>query len=223
MLITDRWLSKVLKLNAYYSNDIIISEKIKKKKRVFITVKDKKVFKNLNKSKFKFIGKNIILKKKICKEKSLITNKIKFLIVSKKYKQKIINLCIKNMRHSRFDLDKRVSKYQIRKIRTSWITEYFKKKKMKNTHVMFLNNKLIGFVFLKIKKQNAIIDLICIDKKYSGYGFGKYLILYLQTYYNKFKNIIVGTYTKNKKALNFYKSNKFKTIYTYNVYHYYAK
>ena len=68
MLITDRWLSKVLKLNAYYSNDIIISEKIKKKKRVFITVKDKKVFKNLNKSKFKFIGKNIILKK-ICKEK----------------------------------------------------------------------------------------------------------------------------------------------------------
>ena len=94
---------------------------------------------------------------------------------------------------------------------------------MKNTHVMFLNNKLIGFVFLKIKKQNAIIDLICIDKKYSGYGFGKYLILYLQTYYNKFKNIIVGTYTKNKKALNFYKSNKFKTIYIYNVYHYYAK
>ena len=50
MLITDRWLSKVLKLNAYYSNYIIISEKIKKKKRVFITVKDKKVFKNLNKS-----------------------------------------------------------------------------------------------------------------------------------------------------------------------------
>ncbi|MAW01535.1 MAG: hypothetical protein CMI81_01410 [Candidatus Pelagibacter sp.] len=223
MFITDRWLSKVLKLNAYHSNNIILPVKIKKKKRVFITIKDKKFFKNTKKSKFKFIGKNIILKKKIFKEKNLINNKIKFLIVSRKYKQKIIKLCIKNMSHSRFDLDKRLSKYQIRKIRTAWIAEYFKKKKLKNTHIMLLNNKLIGFVFLKIKKKNAIIDLICIDKKYSGSGFGKYLILYLQTYYNKFKNIIVGTYTKNKKALNFYKSSKFKTIYTYNVYHYYAK
>ena len=45
----------------------------------------------------------------------------------------------------------------------------------------------------------------------------------LQLQFPKLKNIIVGTYKKNKKAMLFYKKYGFKEIKTYNVFHYYEK
>tara|TARA_E500000178_G_C16816488_1_gene659443 strand:- start:168 stop:857 length:690 start_codon:yes stop_codon:yes gene_type:complete len=229
MLIKDFWLSKVSNINCFNIKSPHLSkDKLNIKKNLLITCKTKEInkVKNVNKKnnlEFKFIGKNIIFIRKIDSKKIKLENDFNLSISKEKDKQKLVDICVKNMKSSRFDLDKRIPKVVVKKIRLSWISSYFLNSKDKRIYSATHKNKIVGLLCVLKKKRNIFIDLISISKNYSGKGFGSRIIDNLQIKFPKYKSIIVGTYNKNKKAILFYKKYGFKKIKTYNVFHYYEK
>lgn len=229
MLIKDFWLSKVSNINCFnIKSPYLNNNKFNIKKNLFITCKTDKINKvkyvyKKNDLKFKFIGKNIIFIKDIDVNKIQLESNFDLSISKKKDKKKLIDICLKNMKSSRFDLDKRIPKAVVKKIRLSWISSYFLNSKNKCIYSATYKNKIVGLLCVLKKKRNIFIDLISISKNYSGRGFGSRIINNLQIKFPKYKSIIVGTYDKNKKAILFYKKYGFKKIKTYKVFHYYEK
>ena len=81
-----------------------------------------------------------------------------------------------------------------------------------------------------------IIDLIAVSKNQIGKNIGKSIIENLQIRFPKFKNIIISikihspiiyiicsNYNIFKRAMNFYRNNKFKKVRSYMVYHFYER
>tara|TARA_B100001093_G_C26762757_1_gene986491 strand:+ start:704 stop:1384 length:681 start_codon:yes stop_codon:yes gene_type:complete len=226
MLVKDLWLSKASNINCFNVKTLSKAKIIKKNTLITCKIKyDKKndLINKKNNSKFKLIGQNVIFSKNINIKNISPNINLDFEVSKKKDKQKIINICLKNMKSSRFDLDLRISRMKVKKIRVNWISSYFLKLENKFIYSVLFKNKLVGLLCILRKKKNIIIDLIAIAKKYNGKGFGGAIIDNLQLQFPKLKNIIVGTYKKNKKAMLFYKKYGFKEIKTYNVYHYYEK
>ena len=228
MLVKDLWLSKASNINCFNVKTLYEDNTEIIKKNTLITCKirdDKK--KNLiirkNNLKFYLIGQNIIFSKKI-NIKNIIPNmNLNFEVSKKKDKKKIIDICLRNMKSSRFDLDLRIPRIKVEKIRVNWVSSYFLKLENKFIYSVLYKNKLVGLLCVLRKKKNIIIDLIAISKKYNGKGIGSAIIDNLQLQFPKLKNIIVGTYNKNKNAVLFYRRYGFKEIKTYNVFHYYEK
>ena len=228
MLVKDLWLSKASNINCFNVKTLYEDNTEIIKKNTLITCKirdDKK--KNLiirkNNLKFYLIGQNIIFSKKI-NIKNIIPNmNLNFEVSKKKDKKKIIDICLRNMKSSRFDLDLRIPRIKVEKIRVNWVSSYFLKLENKFIYSVLYKNKLVGLLCVLRKKKNIIIDLIAISKKYNGKGIGSAIIDNLQLQFPKLKNIIVGTYKKNKNAVLFYRRYGFKEIKTYNVFHYYEK
>ena len=226
MLVKDLWLSKASNINCFNVKTLSKAKIIKKNTLITCKIKyDKKddLINKKNNSKFKLIGQNVIFSKNINIKNISPNINLDFEVSKKKDKQKIINICLKNMKSSRFDLDLRISRMKVKQIRINWISSYFLKLENKFIYSVLFKNKLVGLLCILKKKKNIIIDLIAIAKKYNGKGFGGAIIDNLQLQFPKLKNIIVGTYKKNKKAMLFYKKYGFKEIKTYNVYHYYEK
>ena len=226
MLVKDLWLSKASNINCFNVKTLSKAKIIKKNTLITCKIKfDKKVdlINKKNDSKFKLIGQNVIFSKNINIKNISPNINLDFEVSKKKDKQKIINICLKNMKSSRFDLDLRIPRIKVKKIRVNWISSYFLKLENKFIYSVLFKNKLVGLLCILKKKKNIIIDLIAIAKKYNGKGFGGAIIDNLQLQFPKLNNIIVGTYKKNKKAMLFYKKYGFKEIKTYNVYHYYEK
>lgn len=226
MLVKDLWLSKASNINCFNVKTLSKAKIIKKNTLITCKIKyDKKddLINKKNNSKFKLIGQNVIFSKNINIKNISPNINLDFEVSKKKDRQKIINICLKNMKSSRFDLDLRIPRIKVKKIRVNWISSYFLKLENKFIYSVLFKNKLVGLLCVLKKKKNIIIDLIAISKKYNGKGFGSAIIDNLQLQFPKLKNIIVGTYKKNKKAMLFYKKYGFKEIKTYNVFHYYEK
>ena len=226
MLVKDLWLSKASNINCFNVKTLSKAKIIKRNTLITCKIKyDKKddLINKKNNSKFKLIGQNVIFSKNINIKNISPNINLDFEVSKKKDEQKIINICLKNMKSSRFDLDLRIPRIKVKKIRVNWISSYFLKLENKFIYSVLFKNKLVGLLCVLKKKKNIIIDLIAISKKYNGKGFGSAIIDNLQLQFPKLKNIIVGTYKKNKKAMLFYKKYGFKEIKTYNVFHYYEK
>lgn len=127
------------------------------------------------------------------------------------------------MKSSRFDLDRRIPKHIVKRIRKKWISSYFLKLKNKEIFSIYKKKTLVGLLCVIKRKNNLIIDLIAVSKNQIGKNIGKSIIENLQIRFSKFKNIIVGTYNINKRAMNFYRNNKFKKVRSYMVYHFYER
>ena len=229
MLKNDIWLSRACKINCFNVNKpYFYKEKFKIKKNFLITCKiPKKKQKNnrikRNVSSLRLIGENVIFKKKINTSQIKLNSQINLINSKKNEKKKLINLCMQNMRTSRFDLDLKIPRRKVKNIRQKWISSYFLNLRNKIIFSVYTKKKLIGLLCIIIKKNNLIIDLIALKKKETGQNFGKSIINNLELKFPKFKHIIVGTYKENKGAMSFYKKNHFKIIKNYLVYHYYEK
>ena len=116
MLIKDFWLSKVSNINCFnIKSPHLNKDKLNIKKNLLITCKTKEINKvkyvnKKNNLEFKFIKKNIIFIKNIDIKKIKLENDFNLSISKEKDKQKLIDICVKNMKSSRFDLDKKISK-----------------------------------------------------------------------------------------------------------------
>jgi len=228
MLVKDLWLSKASNINCFNVKTLheVNNEIIKKNTLITCKVRDDKKKNLINKKnnlKFQLIGQNIIFSKKIDIKNISPNVNLNFEVSKKKDKLKIIDICLRNMKSSRFDLDLRIPRIKAKRIRINWISSYFLDTKKKIIYSIKIENKLIGLLCIKKDKKNIVIDLIALKKKFSGMGIGKKMINFLEFKFANYKNILVGTYKENKPAIIFYKKNGFKKFKSYEVYHYYEK
>ena len=197
---------------------------LNKSKKFFIHLKiseyDKLIDRFLQQNNFKLIERNEIYEKK----NKFVVNikKIKLLkirLARSSDKNKISNIAQKNFKYSRFHKDKLISNYYANKIKKNWIENYFYGKRGDELIIAELDKKIVGFLLLINTKKCIFIDLICVDKKYSGRGIGKSMIEYLETNYD-FISIKVGTQSNNLPSKKLYENSGFKINKTNYTYHY---
>ena len=153
-----------------------------------------------------FIGENVVFRKQINIKGIKLNNEINFKKSQKNEKKKLINFCQQNMKSGRFDLDRRIPKHIVKRIRKQWISSYFLKLKNKEIFSIYKKKTLVGLLCVIKRKNILIIDLIAVSKNQIGKNIGKSIIENLQIRFPKFKNIIVGTYNINKRVMNFYRN-----------------
>ena len=135
----------------------------------------------------------------------------------------MIYIAYKNFNFSRFHLDKRLPKIKSNLIKKKTLENYFLGHRSDKIFVQLYKKKISGFCLFKFKNDDiAIIDLICIDKRFSRKGLGSDMIRYSSQRLKKMnrKKIIVSTQEKNLVAIKLYNSLKFIPKSKFFLYHY---
>lgn len=226
MLKIDKWLSTQLRYPAYNINNIDKSFDFSKyrRKKILISIKSNKRIKNsfLKKNKIKLVEKNITFFKN-SKKKKLERNYFKNIRFSNYFdKKKILDIAENSFINSRFFKDKNIKKKVARKIKRDWVLNFFRKKRGEYLIISECNKKVVGFLLILKNKNDYIIDLIAVKKKYQNLGFGTKMIRFLENIVlkrNKVK-IYVSTQSNNKDSIKLYIKNKFKVKYRKYVYHF---
>jgi GNAT superfamily N-acetyltransferase len=223
----DPFLKNIFKKNCYVTTKEKNIKLFKYLKNTFILLKTKKKINKNNsiKKNLKFIGTNktyytnIESAEKYIKKKN-ISYKTR---LKDKEKKIVINISFKNFKYSRFHLDKRLPTSKSNLIKKKTLENYFLGHRCDKIFVQFYKKNISGFCLLKFENRNlAIIDLICIDKKFSRKGLAGDLIkfcLYSLEKINK-KKLIVGTQEENLAATKLYSTLKFIPISKVFLYHY---
>ncbi len=227
LLKRDLWLEKIFKKKCYLTSDHRSVKFFQNYKNSFIFLKTQKKIKKkffVNKN-FKFIGMNKTFQKNISTKIDYLKKKdISYkTILNSKEKKKVINISYNNFKHSRFHLDKRLPKTKSNLIKKKTLQNFFLGKRSNKIVVQFYKRKVSGFCLLKYENYlKARIDLICIDKKFSGKKLATDLINYTLNYLKKCnrKRLITSTQEKNLIALRLYKSFKFIPKGNFFLYHY---
>ncbi len=124
--------------------------------------------------------------------------------------------------NSRFLLDEKFPKSSFEKLYKTWIEKSLSGELADKVFVWKDKNKIVGFVTLKIKNNEAEIGLIAVSEKVQGQQIGTKLVdacvYYLQ---DKSISILkVPTQLHNIQACNFYKKYGFTIKSITNIYHF---
>ena len=226
MLKIDKWLSVQLGYLAYNINNIDKSFDFSeyRHKKILISIKSNKQIKNsfLKKNKIKLIEKNVTFFKN-SKKKKIEKNYFKNIRFANNFdKKKILDIAENSFINSRFFKDKNIKKKIARKIKRNWVLNFFRKKRGEYLIISECNKKVVGFLLILKNKNDYIIDLIAVKKKYQNLGIGTKMIRFLENIVlkrNKVK-IYVSTQSNNKDSIKLYIKNKFKVKYRKYVYHF---
>ena len=226
MFKIDKWLSVQLGYPAYNINNIDKSFDFSeyRHKKILISIKSNKKIKNsfLKKNKIKLIEKNLTFSKNFTKKK-LEKNYFKNIRFANNLdKKNILNIAENSFINSRFFKDKNIKKKLARKIKRNWVLNFFRKKRGEYLIISECKKKVVGFLLILKNKNNYIIDLIAVKKKYQNLGYGTKMIKFLENIVlkrNKVK-IYVSTQSNNKDSIKLYIKNKFKVKYRKYVYHF---
>lgn len=223
----DQFLNKIFKKNCYIATKEKYIKLFKYFKNSFIFLKTKKKIstKNNTEKKLKFLGSNITYQKRIKFTEEYFKEKnITYKTHLKNYEKKnVINIAYKNFNFSRFHLDKRLSIIKSNLIKKKTLENYFLGHRSDKIFVQLYKKKISGFCLFKFKNNDiAIIDLICIDKRFSRKGLASDMIRYSSQRLKKMnrKKIIVSTQEKNLAAIKLYNSLKFIPKNKFFLYHY---
>lgn len=131
------------------------------------------------------------------------------------------DLAIQSGHFSRFKKDKKIPLFKYEELYNLWIQNSVSKKIADETFIILINNKIAGFITVKIIKQICKIGLIAVNKKYRGLGFGKKLMSNVEKWAldNYCDTIEVETQLDNNVAYQFYKSIGFKESKREYIYH----
>ena len=226
MLKIDKWLAVQLGYSAYNINNIDKSFDFSeyRHKKILISIKSNKKIKNsfLKKNKIKLIEKNLTFFKNSKKNK-IKKNYFKNIRFAKNFdKKKILDIAESSFINSRFFKDKNIKKKIAKKIKRNWVLNFFRKKRGEYLIISECNKKVVGFLLILKNKNDYIIDLIAVKKKYQNLGIGTKMIRFLENIVlkrNKVK-IYVSTQSNNKDSIKLYIKNKFKVKYRKYVYHF---
>ena len=230
MLNFDKWLSRQLLVPSYHLNKNEITSLARKDippVPIFIDAKietsDRKKALHLYNLNFKPITTNIHFKKKIYSGKYEKKN-CRFAHFKDKFKVK--KIAYNSFLNSRFHLDKRLSKNIGDKLKSEWVSNFFRNKRGDWMILFEVNRKIEGFLLLLKEKENnnLIIDLIAVSKKYKRKGIATSLIDFANYHFvKKYKFLIAGTQINNIEGIKFYKKLGFKQFSKQSVFHFYKR
>ena len=223
-LNSDIFLNKILKKDCYITNDPKTVKIFKHFKNSFIFLKTKKkIKKKIN--KLKFIGTSVTFKKRIqFIERHIRKKNINYKSnLNSEQKKKVINIAFRNFKNSRFHLDKRIPTSKSNIIKKKTLENFFLGLRSDKILVQFYKNNISGFCLLKYAdKTKVIIDLICIDSKFTRMGLARDLILFSLNKLKKMKKkiLIVSTQKENLASMKLYNKLKFIPKEKSLLYHY---
>ena len=183
----------------------------------------KKVKKKIN--KLKFIGTSVTFKKRIqFIERHIGKKHINYKSnLNSEQKKKVINIAFRNFKKSRFHLDKRIPTNKSNIIKKKTLENFFLGLRSDKIFVQFYKNNISGFCLLKFTdKKKVIIDLICIDSKFTRMGLARDLILFSLNKLKKMKKkmLMVSTQKENLATIKLYNKLKFTPKEKSLLYHY---
>lgn len=129
-------------------------------------------------------------------------------------------------RLSRFHLDNMFTPILANTIKLEWVKNFFK-----GLRGQFLvvaqdkTKKIVGFTLLIENPSNSslIIDLIAVHPHFQRKGIAREMLHYINiNFYQKYRNIEVGTQICNKSSIKFYESCGFKYKESKYVFHYHS-
>jgi ribosomal protein S18 acetylase RimI-like enzyme len=227
LLKKDKWLSSQLGYSAYNINnkkEKNLSYLKYRSKNILITIKSNKKIANLfiKKNKIKLIETNLTFFKNSIKNKfkSNYFDKIRFANILDK--KSILDIAENSFVKSRFFKDKHIKKKLAIKIKRNWVLNFFRKKRGEYLIVSEIKKKVVGFLLILKIKEDYIIDLIAVKKKYQNLGMGTKMIEFFENKvlkHNKVK-IYASTQSNNRDSIKLYLKNKFKIKYKKYVYHF---
>ncbi|MEO6488420.1 MAG: GNAT family N-acetyltransferase [Ferruginibacter sp.] len=135
--------------------------------------------------------------------------------------EKLIDLAIQSGLYSRYKTDKHFQNGEFEKLYSKWIENSVNKKIADHTLVYKLDEKILGFVTLKIKNKCGEIGLIAVDETSRGRSIGKKLVHAVVDTLKRqrIKELDVATQINNEDACNFYKKIGFTASKTECIYH----
>ncbi|MTI10577.1 GNAT family N-acetyltransferase [Curvivirga aplysinae] len=121
--------------------------------------------------------------------------------------------------HDRYHADKAIDDKIADEIKAVWMFNSVSGR----ADAVFLYEKdqeILGFNACMLRDGNAVIDLIGVRRDAQGGGIGRDLVRAMDSYYfNKAKNLRLGTQEMNKKSQNFYRTLGFKDVARYQTWH----
>lgn len=140
--------------------------------------------------------------------------------------EEIYEIASNSFLYSRFFNDPYLNKTKSEALYANWVVNSFGKED-KYFVIAKNNNKISGFLLFSINKLSlgCEIELIAIDKQYTGQKIGKQLMAKLENYLigMEVENIKVGTQIDNINAVNFYNACGFDYTGCASIYHYWPK
>ncbi|OQB29176.1 MAG: dTDP-fucosamine acetyltransferase [Bacteroidetes bacterium ADurb.Bin174] len=169
----------------------------------------------------KLVDRKIIYKKDISsniKEESLILSYSRAEI-----NDELLHLAYLSGQFSRFRLDKKFPEGSFERMYKEWLKKSVSGELADKVFVAKEAGKIVGFVTLKINKNNGgNIGLIAVDKNVQGKGLGTQLINACENYLNNnfIKILRVPAQLENFQACRFYEKYGFKEDNITNIYHF---
>ncbi len=136
--------------------------------------------------------------------------------------KELLDLSYLSGSYSRFLLDEKLPKSAFERLYKTWIEKSVSGELADRVFVWYHNNRIAGFVTLKIKDNEGEIGLIAVAEEAQGKQIGTKLldacVHYLQQ--NKIPILNVPTQLHNQQACNFYKKYGFYQKNITNIYHF---
>ncbi len=169
-------------------------------------------------------GYNHILvdNKVIYKTKSITDNDLDYHISEYNGPSELLyNLAMQAGAKSRYRIDKNFTKGDFERLYRTWINNSVNHTIADKVLVYRKQNKIIGFITLKIDKEESKIGLIASDPEYRKKGIGTALVRACKYYaYNaKSQSLSVATQKENDRACSFYMKNQFEKFMETTVIH----
>jgi dTDP-4-amino-4,6-dideoxy-D-galactose acyltransferase len=218
---------KVAKINAKNTSindfNLIKNEITRKGIRLaywFVDPLDENSILALEHFKYKPIERKITYSKSIKDVDLPITQNI-FEYKSREFNQQLLNLSYQSGFSSRYKLDFNFTNKEFEKLYKLYITNSIKKTIADHIFVYIHEQKIAGFVTLKVDKSFSKIGLIAVDTFYRGRSIGSKLVDYVShfSYKNNCKRLDVVTQAENTQACLFYEAKEFSILETKIVYH----
>ena len=133
----------------------------------------------------------------------------------------LYKLALVSGQHSRFRLDERFSSGKFEDMYKIWVENSINNKIADEIFVYCIDDKICGFITIKITNDVGKIGLLAVDPEYQGLSIGKKLIKFCEAYCfnNEVKYLEVATQFRNDGANNFYTKCGFDVKEIIEVYH----
>jgi len=134
----------------------------------------------------------------------------------------LLSLAYQSGFESRFKRDPNLKNNEFKKLYYDWIKKSITGEIADYVLVSYQDNKIIGFITVKLEQPFARIGLIAVNESYHSQGIGKKLLKKAEfiSYQNNCEKINVSTQEANINAINFYLKNQYSVVARKNIYHF---
>jgi dTDP-4-amino-4,6-dideoxy-D-galactose acyltransferase len=137
----------------------------------------------------------------------------------------LINLVLRSGHYSRFKIDPGFSLIEYEKFYTTWLINSLNGSIADKVFVYKDDEKINGFITIKIDGAIATIGLLAVDPDHQGRNIGTCLLDQVKNFITgkSIQHLDVTTQHNNNAACKFYEKNDFTISLSQNIYHYWRK